>query len=104
MQLLTMVAVASVLAGAFALFGLKLETRDIERRVGAQERAAIELRREIQALETEHARLASPERVERLARAVGLQPIRTAQISQLVDASRVATAARGTTPIDAADP
>ena len=75
MRLLTISAAFLALAGAFALFGLKHDTRRIEAGVIGRERALEKLRLDIAILEAERAHLAAPDRIERLARAQGLGPI-----------------------------
>ena len=67
------------LASASALYGLKHDTRRIEARVQAQERAADKTEREIAVLKAERAYLGRPERIEKLARAQGMEPVRERQ-------------------------
>jgi cell division protein FtsL len=69
--LLLLAAVAS----AFALYGLKYDTRRMEARVRVLERTVQEVQGEIARLKAEHAHLARPERIEPMARALGLAPI-----------------------------
>ena len=67
------------LASAIALYGLKHDTRRIEARVQAQERAAEKAEREIAVLKAERAYLGRPERIEKLARTQGMEPVREPQ-------------------------
>jgi len=80
MHLLTVSAVFLTIAGAFALFGLKYETRRLESSVLAQERALERARNDIVVLEAERAHLMAPDRIEKLARALGMQPIMPHQL------------------------
>ena len=73
---------AAVLS-AFALYALKYETRRLELDVKAQERAVQERAGEIKALEARYAHLARPERIEPLARALGLGPLTSRQYLRL---------------------
>jgi cell division protein FtsL len=63
------------LASAFALYVLKYDTRRMEARVQGLERSVDKLEGEIARLKGEHAHLARPERIEPMARALGLAPI-----------------------------
>jgi cell division protein FtsL len=63
------------LASAFALYALKYDTRRVEMRVQTLEQALDKAQEEIALLKARHAHLARPERIEPLARALGLAPI-----------------------------
>jgi cell division protein FtsL len=63
------------LASAFALYVLKYDTRRMEARVQSLEHTVDKLEGEIARLKGEHAHLARPERIEAMARALGLAPI-----------------------------
>jgi cell division protein FtsL len=63
------------LASAFALYALKYDTRRMEMRVETLDRALDRAQEEIALLKAKHAHLARPERIEPLARALGLAPI-----------------------------
>jgi cell division protein FtsL len=65
----------AALASAIALYVLKYDTRRMEARVLVLERTVQEVEGEIARLRAEHAHLARPERLEPLARALGLAPI-----------------------------
>lgn len=84
--ILMLVAVAS----AFALYVLKYDTRRMEARVQALERAVARLQGETALLEAQHAHLARPERIEPMARAVGLAPIGPRQYLRLQASAPVA--------------
>jgi cell division protein FtsL len=63
------------LASAFALYALKYDTRRLEARVQAQERQLEKAQADVAVLKAERAHLARPERLEPLARELGLAPI-----------------------------
>ncbi|MGH3629825.1 MAG: cell division protein FtsL [Sciscionella sp.] len=63
------------LASAFGLYAIKYDTRQLETKVQAQERALEKARNDVTVLTAERAHLARPERVEPLARQFGLAPI-----------------------------
>jgi cell division protein FtsL len=67
------------LASAFALYALKYDTRRMEMRVQVLERSLDKAQEEIAQLKARHAHLARPERIEPLARALGLVPIGSRQ-------------------------
>lgn len=84
MPTLTLAAFFMALSSAFLLYGLTYDTRLIEQRVQAAERAADRARSEIAVLRAERAHLARPERIEPLARAQGLRPTLMPQVSSRV--------------------
>ena len=65
----------AALASAVALYLLKYDTRRMEAHVRRLERTVDALEADIARLKGEHARLARPERIEPMARALGLAPI-----------------------------
>ncbi|HEY1245646.1 MAG TPA: cell division protein FtsL [Hyphomicrobiaceae bacterium] len=71
------------LASAFALYALKYDTRRMESRVRTLERMVHEMQGEIARLKAERAHLARPERIEPMARALGLAPIGPRQYLRL---------------------
>jgi cell division protein FtsL len=75
-------------ASAFALYALKYDTRRLELEVQAQERTVEKLQAEIGVLKAEYAHLARPERIEPLARALGLAPITSRQYLRLDGGTR----------------
>lgn len=81
MRMLILGALALALASAFLLYGTSYDTRLLEARVQAQERAVEQARRDISVLKAERAHLARPERIEPLARAQGLRPATQSQMS-----------------------
>lgn len=81
MRKLILGALALALASAFLLYGTSYDTRLLEARVQAQERAVEQARRDISVLKAERAHLARPERIEPLARAQGLRPATRSQMA-----------------------
>jgi cell division protein FtsL len=71
------------LASAFALYTLKYDTRRMEARVRVLERTVQEVHGDIARLQAEYAHLARPERIEPMARALGLAPIGPRQYLRL---------------------
>ncbi|MEE8297597.1 MAG: cell division protein FtsL [Hyphomicrobium sp.] len=80
MRLHIFAALAIALTSAFALYGINYDTRQLERRVQAKERAIKIARRDIAVLKAERAHLGRPERIEPLARAQGLRPATERQL------------------------
>lgn len=74
MHTLTLAASFLALSSAFLLYGLTYDTRLIDQRVQMAERAAERARSDIALLRAERAHLARPERIEPMARALGLRP------------------------------
>ncbi len=72
---LNIILLLAALASAFVLYVLKYDTRRMEARVQGLERTVERLEGEIARLKGEHAHLARPERIEPMARALGLAPI-----------------------------
>jgi cell division protein FtsL len=62
------------LGSAFALYGIDYSTRNLENRVIGMERAASSAEAQINALKAERAHLARPERIEPIARGLGMAP------------------------------
>jgi len=75
MRVLNVVAVFLGLASAFLLYGLNYDTRMIEGRLQTREREAERARADIAVLRAERAHLARPERIEPIARGLGLEPL-----------------------------
>ena len=73
----------ATLASAFALYAVKYDTRRLEARVQAQERALEKAESDVTVLVAERAHLARPERLEPLARLIGLAPIAGSQYVRL---------------------
>lgn len=76
----------AMLVSVLTLYALKYDTRQLEARVQAQERALEKAENDVTVLEAERAHLARPERLEPLARALGMTPLNTRQYLR-VDAS-----------------
>lgn len=75
MRTINLFLLLTALASAIALYVLKYDTRRMEARVRSLEWTVEKLKGDIARLEAEHAHLARPERIEPLARALGLAPI-----------------------------
>ncbi len=75
MRMLNFVAIFMALASAFLLYGLNYDTRMIEGRLQTREREAERARTDIAVLRAERAHLARPERIEPIARGLGLEPL-----------------------------
>ena len=86
----------ATLASAFALYAIKYDTRRLEARVQAQERALEKAESDVTVLTAERAHLARPERLEPLARAHRPAPIAAAQYLRLEARSRSPSAERDT--------
>lgn len=76
------VAVALTVACAVVLYTVSYDTRELDHSVQDQERRIERLRSDIAVLRAERAYLSRPERIEPLARAIGMVP---AQGEQYVD-------------------
>ncbi len=74
-------AVALAIGAAFALYSVKHDTRLVEVRVQGQERRLEKIQSDIAVLQAERAWLARPERIDHMARGMGLRPISEAQYS-----------------------
>jgi cell division protein FtsL len=73
----------ATLGAAFALYAIKYDTRRLELDLRAQERALEKAEADVTVLRAERAYLARPERLEPLARLIGLAPIVSAQYQRL---------------------
>lgn len=82
MRILTFSAAFLALSSAFLLYGLNYDTRRLEASVEAQERLADKARSDIAVLKADRAHLARPERIEPLARALGLRPAADSQLAR----------------------
>lgn len=98
-RLLAVVSAFLALASAFALYSIKYDTRRLEARVQADERAIDKLQGDIAVLKAERAYLARPDRIEKLARGQGLDAIRE---HQYVHIERLGTTPSETASIGAA--
>jgi hypothetical protein len=77
------VLMLATLASVVALYAIKHDTRRLEARVLAQERALERARNDVTVLTAERAHLARPARLEVLARAIGMSPIAADQYLRL---------------------
>jgi len=93
MHPITVSAAFLAIASAFLLYGLSYDTRLIETRVAAKERAADKARSDIAVLKAERAHLARPDRIEPLARAQGLAPVTEQQLKAVHAGGEVTTGA-----------
>jgi len=92
----------ATLAAAFALYAIKYDTRRLELRLQAQERALETAGTDVAVLRAERAYLARPERLQPLARLIGLAPIANPQYVRL-EANGPGAPVRDTTRSDAAN-
>lgn len=93
MRLLVVASVLLALASAFLLYGIDYDTRRLEAEVQNAERKSDAMRADIAVLKAERAHLSRPERIEPLARALGLQPPTVQQFTASAD-GEVASPAR----------
>jgi cell division protein FtsL len=76
-------AVFLMLGSAFALYSIKYDTQQIEARLRHGERTHERLEAEIAALAAERAYLGRPERIQEIARRLGLVPIDAGQYARI---------------------
>jgi len=81
MRLLNIAAFFFAIASALLLYGLNYETRRLEAEVQSKERVAEHARDEIAVLKAERGTLARPDRIDGLARQIGLAPPRVDQFT-----------------------
>ncbi|MEQ1652767.1 MAG: cell division protein FtsL [Hyphomicrobium sp.] len=94
MRLLNVAAFCFAVASAFLLYSLNYETRKLEAHIQAQERAAQKAKSDIAVLKAERSHLSRPERIDPLARQIGLMPPRADQLVSPDVASAVTTTAK----------
>jgi cell division protein FtsL len=82
MRLLNVTAFFFAIASALLLYGLNYETRRLEAEVQLKERTAERARNDIAVLKAERGHLARPERIDQLARQLGLSPPKPDQFEQ----------------------
>ncbi|MCB1529043.1 MAG: cell division protein FtsL [Hyphomicrobiaceae bacterium] len=87
MRLLVLSSVFFALASAVLLYALNNDTRSLEKRAQAQQRDVSTLRSDVAVLKAERAHLARPDRIEPLARALGLVPVRPSQYADAKSAA-----------------
>ncbi len=81
MRLLNLTSLCFAITSALMLYGLNYETRRIEAEVQAMERQAQRTRNDIAVLKAERSHLARPERIDPLARHLGLIPPKPEQFT-----------------------
>lgn len=81
MHTLTFAAVFLVLSSALLLYGLNYDTRLIESGVAASEHSADRLRADIAVMRAERAHLSRPDRIDPMARSLGMRPTEPRQIA-----------------------
>jgi cell division protein FtsL len=87
MRIIILGALMLTLASAFVLYSSNYDTRQLEARVEQQERAIEKTRGDIAVLKAERAHLARPERIEPLARTLGLGPASEQQLAATPEAA-----------------
>jgi cell division protein FtsL len=80
MRIVILAALMMTLASAFVLYSSNYDTRQLEARVSEQERLIEKARSDISVLKAERAHLGRPDRIEPLARAMGLGPASEKQL------------------------
>lgn len=97
MRLLNAAGLFFAIASAALLYSLNYETRRIEAEVQAQERAVQKARNDIAVLKAERSHLTRPDRIDPLARRLGLVPpspeqfTSPSQLSDLAEQDSLAT-------------
>jgi cell division protein FtsL len=81
MRLLNVTAFFFAISSALLLYGLNYDTRRLEAEVQAKERIAERARDDIAVLKAERGTLARPDRIDTLARQIGLAPPRVDQFA-----------------------
>lgn len=97
-------AVFLTLGSALALYAVKYDTLQLEGRVHAGERGTERLAAEIAALSAERAYLARPERIQELAKRLGLKPTEEKQYTRIEDLPAVRDIVTGTLSTAPASP
>jgi len=78
-RIANLVLIVLTLASAFTLYSIKYDTRRMQARVAAQERRLERAEADVQVLRAERAYLSRPERLEPLARGLGMAPVTSRQ-------------------------
>jgi cell division protein FtsL len=91
-------AVFLMLGSAFALYGLKYDTQQLEARLRHGERTYERLEAEIAALSAERAYLGRPERIQEIARRLGLEPTDAKQYARIEELLAARDIVTGTIP------
>jgi cell division protein FtsL len=89
MRLLNVTAFFFAVASALLLYALNYDTRRLEAEVQAKERAAEQARNDIAVLKAERGTLTRPDRIDGLARQLGLGPPKPEQFEQGRDVSEL---------------
>jgi cell division protein FtsL len=84
-RLITIATVLLAVASAFVLYATSYETRQLELHVAAQARTLEKTSLDIAILRAERAYFARPERIEELARKIGLAPIEPRQYEVIAE-------------------
>ncbi|MGE3067071.1 MAG: cell division protein FtsL [Hyphomicrobiaceae bacterium] len=79
LRIVNVILMASALAAALALTVFKQDTRQLEASIEGKERRLDQLNADIAVLRAERAHAARPDRLEKLARDLGLRPIQPDQ-------------------------
>lgn len=79
MRLLNVMGFCFAISSALLLYGLNYDTRRLEAEVQSKERTAERARNDIAVLKAERGHLARPDRIDALARRLGLAPPKPAQ-------------------------
>lgn len=95
MRLLNIVALCFTVASAFLLYGLNYDTRRLEAQIQDKERAAAIAKSDIAVLKAERSHLSRPDRIDPIARRLGLRPPRP---DQLIAPDLAALSASGRQP------
>jgi cell division protein FtsL len=98
MRIVILGALMLTLASAFVLYSSNYDTRQLEARVEQQERVIEKARGDIAVLKAERAHLGRPERIEPLARALGLGPASEQQLAATPEAALARAMNTGSTP------
>lgn len=86
-RLITVATVLLAVASAFVLYATSYETRQLELHVAAQARVLEKTSLDIAILRAERAYFARPDRIDELARRIGLAPIEPRQYEVIADTS-----------------
>jgi len=98
MRIVILGALMLTLASAFVLYSSNYDTRQLEARVEQQERVIEKARGDIAVLKAERAHLGRPERIEPLARALGLGPANEQQLAATPEAALARATNAGSAP------
>ena len=82
-RMLNGILLLATLTATVALYAITYDTRRLEAKVQSEERALERAERDVSVLRAERAHLARPERLEPLARELGLAPIESGQYLRL---------------------